>query len=100
MSDTSWIGMTAEAQVAEYLQNKDYEIINRNWKTRWCEIDIVAKKTKRIYFVEVKYRKNVMHGSGIEYITAAKTKQLRLAARFWVYENNWEGDYQIDVASV
>lgn len=97
---STYIGKAAEDAVAEHLKKFGFEILAQNWRTRWCEIDIVAQKDKVIHFVEVKYRKSARYGSGLDYITLSKTKQLKRAALFWISEYTWEGDYQIDVASV
>lgn len=93
-------GKAAEDVVASYLLKHGFAVIEQNWKTRWCEIDIVAGKNQVVHFVEVKYRRTTKHGSGLDYVTPTKAKQLRRAAEFWVHEHAWEGDYQIDVASV
>jgi len=97
---STFTGRAAEDAVAVYLAKNGYEILTQNWRTRWCEIDIVAKKHKIVHFVEVKYRKSATFGSGLDYITPTKTKQLKRAALFWVNEHAWEGDYRLDVASV
>jgi putative endonuclease len=93
-------GREAEAKAAAYLERRGYMVLQRNWRNRWCEIDIVAQGQECVHFVEVKYRQSATQGSGIEYITPRKIRQLRLAARHWVAENGWEGDYQIDIMSV
>jgi ribonuclease HII len=93
-------GRLAEDAAAEYLKSKGYEVMARNWRTRWCEIDIVAQKDKRIYFVEVKYRKSEAWGSGLEYITPKKLDQMRFAAEFWISSNNWNGDYSLSAIEV
>ena len=49
-------GAKAEKHVADYLVRNGFKIVASNWKTKWCEIDIVAKKDECVYFVEVKYR--------------------------------------------
>ena len=67
--NTTNIGNQAEVAVCEYLQAQGYKIMARNWKTKYCEIDIVAAQKKVIWFVEVKYRQTDSHGSGLEYIT-------------------------------
>ena len=77
------VGRTAEIATASYLLDKGYKIIHKNWRTRWCEIDIVAQKSDIIYFVEVKYRVSDRQGSGLDYITPRKLAQMRLAAEFW-----------------
>ncbi|MEX0932218.1 MAG: YraN family protein [Candidatus Saccharimonadales bacterium] len=94
------IGQAAENLVSEYLENLGFEILHKNWKTRWCEIDIVAKRGERVHFIEVKYRKSHLQGTGLEYITQTKAKQLKQAARWWISENEWQGDYQIDAAGI
>lgn len=94
------IGESAERIASNYLTKLGFKILSRNWKNRWCEIDIVASKDKRIHFVEVKYRKNVAYGSGLDYITKAKAKQMQFAALQWVTENDWQGDYQLDVIAI
>lgn len=59
-------------------------VINRNWKTRWCEIDIVAGKGGVLYFVEVKYRSGSGQGGGIAALTSTKHKQMYFAAEYYM----------------
>lgn len=80
-------GRYAENMAANHLRGLGYEIIDRNWRTRWCEIDIIAVKDKVIYFVEVKYRKNSLQGGGLDYVTDTKKKQMRFAAEYWRVSN-------------
>ncbi|MDB5160800.1 MAG: Ribonuclease [Candidatus Saccharibacteria bacterium] len=98
--NTTGIGKEAEDAAAAHLTKQGYEILARNWRRRVCEIDIVAKKNKVVYFVEVKYRTSEAQGSGLEYITPQKTRQLKFAAQQWIAESEWEGDYRILAASV
>jgi uncharacterized protein (TIGR00252 family) len=93
-------GRQAEAAAAEYLRNKKFKILAQNWRTRWCEVDIIAQKKKTIYFVEVKYRQSDRQGSGLEYITPRKLGQMKFAATFWVAQNNWHGDYSLAAIEV
>ena len=93
-------GQLAENKVADMLQSGGYLILDRNWKTRKCEIDIVARKDNCVYFVEVKFRTSVAQGSGFEYITSAKLRQMEFAANYWVAVNKWAGEYMLSGASV
>lgn len=93
-------GHEAEKVAAQYLQGQGFKIVDQNWRTRFCEIDIIAGKGKTIYFVEVKYRHTSRQGSGFEYITARKLKQMRFAAAIWVRDHKWSGDYQLAAAEV
>lgn len=88
-------GRTAESAAAEYLKANGYEILQQNYRTRYCEIDIVARRDNTIYFVEVKYRQNVSHGGGLDYITPKKLKQMSFAAQLWLSDHDWSGDYSL-----
>lgn len=93
-------GHTAEEAAAQYLERHGYEILDRNWRTRACEIDIVAKKAKTISFVEVKYRQNAAQGDGLDYITIAKLKQMQFAAEMWMTRHDWKGDITLAAIEV
>lgn len=97
---TTTTGRQAEAAVAEYLVQSGFKILAKNWRTRWCEIDIIAQKDKIVHFIEVKYRVSDTHGSGFDYITKHKLSQIKFAAHFWTAQSNWEGDYRIVAAEV
>lgn len=76
-------GRQAEAAAAEYLRRDGFEIRQQNWKTRWCEIDLVAERGGVIHFVEVKYRKNAEQGGGLAAITPSKLRRMHFAADVW-----------------
>ena len=97
---TTAIGQSAEAAVAKHLAQNGYKILAQNWKTKVCEIDIVARKDDVIYFVEVKYRGSAEQGSGLEHITPQKLNQIKFAVRVWCQNNDWEGDCRILGAEV
>lgn len=93
-------GHDAEKRAAVYLGQLRYKILQLNWRTSQCEIDIIAEKDGCIYFVEVKSRKSTNWGTGIEYITTKKLKQMHFAAESWVRSHAWRGDYQLAGLSV
>ena len=97
---TTSIGRAAEAAVAQYLKGQGFAIIAQNWRSRWCEIDIIAQKAKVVYFVEVKYRSSLSHGGGFEYIVPGKIRRMRFAAEFWTVQNCWEGECRLYAAEV
>lgn len=94
------IGYVGESAAVEYLMNKGFKIVERNWKTRFCEIDIVARIKDTVYFVEVKTRASARYGAGIEYITPKKLGQMSFAAEFWVQAHNWSGKYQLSAIGI
>lgn len=93
-------GHSAEVRASEYLKQLGFKIRELNWKTKYCEIDIVAEKNKAMYFVEVKYRRNNKHGYGLDYVTTKKLSQMRFAAEMWVNNHNWSGEYQLGAIGI
>jgi ribonuclease HII len=79
-TSTTVIGAKAESIVADYLKSQGHQIIARNHKTKFYEIDIVSTKADKIYFTEVKYRKNELRGTSLDQITSKKQQQMRFAA--------------------
>lgn len=98
--NTTQVGRQAEEVVALQLERSGYNILDRNWQTRYCEIDIVAQRGQTVYFVEVKYRSSSRQGEGLDYITPTKQKQMNLAVNFWTSNHYWQGDVRLVVASV
>lgn len=84
---TKQIGDKAEEVVAQYLKQNGHHIIERNWKTKFCEIDIVSQKDNTIYFTEVKYRKNANQGDGMAAITPRKLRQMKFAAKYFALKH-------------
>jgi uncharacterized protein (TIGR00252 family) len=93
-------GRRAEEVAAQYLLNREYAIVAQNWRTRYCEIDIVARRHHTVYFVEVKYRRSGRQGQGLDYITATKLQRMQFAAQLWVVKNCWAGDYNLAALEV
>lgn len=98
---TKQIGDSAENLAANYLSRLGHKIIDRNWKTKYCEIDIVSKYRQTIYFTEVKYRKKSDQGGGLAAITNKKLNQMKYAANFYIQSNHiLDTDMQLAVVSV
>jgi putative endonuclease len=99
MSTTS-TGRAAEQVAADYLVRQGYAILYRNWRNRWCELDIVARKAGTVHFIEVKYRASTAYGLPAEFINHDKSQRLARAALAWTQAHSYSGPYQIDVVSV
>lgn len=98
--NTSNIGQQAEGAATQHLQGQGFKIITRNYRTPRCEIDIIAQKDDCIYFVEVKYRASGNQGSGLDYVTLAKQKQMQFAAYLWTSEHDWAGEISLAAIEV
>lgn len=84
-SSTKAVGDDAETKAAEYLMRQGYAIVARNWKNKYCEIDIISQKEGTLYFIEVKYRSSTQQGGGVAAITPKKLKQMQFAAEFYLH---------------
>ncbi len=87
------LGRQAEGVAADFLRQRGFVVHAQNWRTRWCEIDIVARKAGCVYFVEVKYRGSTNWGTGLDYITVQKLRQMHFAAEFWQAAHKTNADY-------
>ena len=98
---TKTVGDRAESVVANYLKKNGHEIVERNWKTKFCEIDIVSSLGETIYFTEVKYRQTAAQGGGMAAITPKKLRQMRFAAEYYAVKNRAsDTDLMLAAASV
>lgn len=79
------IGDAAEEVVATFLEQEGHEVKARNWKTKYCEIDIVSRRAGTVYFTEVKYRRQENQGGGVAAITPKKLQQMRFAAELYAH---------------
>jgi putative endonuclease len=77
-------GAEAEALAAEYLRRQGLAIIERNYRCRFGEIDIIARDGATLVFVEVRMRTSSAYGGAAASITAAKRAKLMRAARSYL----------------
>jgi putative endonuclease len=97
------VGADGEAAVAQWYQAAGYEVLDRNWRVRDGELDLVVALAGTIVFCEVKTRRSVRFGLPVEAVTARKQQRLRLLATRWL---DGRGDtvrrraLRFDVASV
>jgi ribonuclease HII len=97
---TKKTGDRAERIVARHLEEQGHNILDRNWRTRFCEIDIISQQGDVRYFTEVKYRKNIKHGDGLAAITSKKLQQMKFAAELYMVKNPGHFQPSLAVASV
>ncbi|MCL2173688.1 ribonuclease HII [Candidatus Saccharibacteria bacterium] len=94
-------GHSAENVAADYLEKLGHQIIAQNWKTKFCEIDIISEYRKTLYFTEVKYRANARHGDGLAAITPKKLRKMRFAVDFYLLKNaDLVKDFDIKIAVI
>lgn len=95
------LGKLGEEKAAEYLEKYGYSIVARNARTRYGEIDIVARKGSFTVFVEVKTRRNRTYGYPEESVTVTKQEHMIHSAQAYLMAHpELGGDWQIDVMAI
>ncbi len=100
--DTRAKGRLGEQEAEKYLRMNNYQILAKNYYTRWGEIDIIArdKVTEELVFVEVKMRQSDIYGYPEEAVDERKMKKLAVAAERYVEQFKVEGDYRFDCLAI
>lgn len=94
-------GNRGEEIAAEYLKAHGFDIIERNFRIRGGEIDIIAIKDNTLIFIEVKTRTSSQFGTGFEAITPWKLKALIKSAQFYKHSHsNLPEAMRIDAVAV
>ena len=95
------MGVFAERLSAWYFRLKGYEILARNWRTRFGEIDLIARRGKTLVFVEVKARRNKKQGAPEEALTWHKRRRLfRLAEAYLASHPVEAQNFRFDLIAV
>lgn len=94
MSDHIDIGKTGETIAANFLIDKDYYILERNFRNRTGEIDIIALKGDTLIFIEVKTRTSINYGYAYEAVNKKKQKKIIKTAFYYIKFNRMKG-YQL-----
>ena len=99
---TSDIGFLAEKIVAEHLSSKGYLILDKNWRRKWGELDIVASKAGAVVFVEVKANKSASNFAPELRAGTEKLQKVFRTARTWLAYRKYppEQEGQIDIVLV
>ncbi len=94
-------GQNGENIAENYLKSIGYLIINRNYRCKQGEIDIIAKDNDEIVFIEVKTRSSIIYGKPAEAVNNYKQNHIKKAAEVYIYFNQLENFYiRFDVIEV
>lgn len=89
------IGNAGENKAVDYLIKKGYIILERNFRTPYGEIDIIAQKDGLTIFCEVKTRSSAKYGLGREAITKSKLSHMLKSAEYYIYNLELDDDTPI-----
>lgn len=91
------LGKTGEDLALDYLKSHGFFVLERNFISKFGEIDIIAKKGLNLYFIEVKTRSNLKYGEPFEAVNKRKIFYIKKASQYYLLKNNLE-DYKLKVA--
>lgn len=94
------LGAWGEERAAKYLRSKGYTILERNFRCRAGEIDIIARRGGIITFVEVKLRRDAEFAEAREFVTPAKQRRVILTAEYWLVSHRRELQPRFDVIEI
>ncbi len=95
------LGATGEELASAWYVERGYTVLDRNWRCREGELDLVLGTSAVVVFCEVKTRRSVAFGSPFEAVTVTKQRRLRVLAAQWLVGHPQRGmDLRFDVASV
>lgn len=101
MNQNQVMGKLGEDLATRYLEKKGVKILERNFRCRQGEIDIIGKEKKELVFVEVKTRSNQKYGKPAEAVTPIKRKHINRAIEFYLYTHQLTNEQvRIDIMEV
>ena len=93
-------GAEGEQAAADFLIAKGFEILQRNYRHKRSEIDLIVTKDNWLIFVEVKLRGSAKFGHPEEFVDAKKEKKILEGASHYLHETNWNGNVRYDIVAV
>lgn len=93
-------GYLGEVLARKYLEKKGYKILEQNYRTRWAEIDLIAKKKEVLVFVEVRTKVGEQFGAPEETLNFRKLQKVRRNAISYAAYIKWNKLYRIDAVCI
>ena len=94
------IGRIGEHYATEFLISHNYEILERNWRFKKAEIDIIALLNNCLIFIEVKAKTYTSYGQPEESISEKKEAMIMDAAQRYMESINYEWEVRFDIISI
>jgi putative endonuclease len=93
-------GKKGEELAAKFLEEKGFEVIERNFRWKRYEIDLIVKKEPFLIFVEVKTKTNTSYGLPENDVTPQKAAQVMAAAEEYIYQTGWKKEIRFDIVAI
>lgn len=93
-------GEDAENACCKHLKKQGLKLLDKNFRCRFGEIDLIMLHKTTLVFVEVRFRQSSLYGGGLESITPAKQRKLRRSAEYYLQQNPQYENARFDVVSM
>ena len=95
------LGRTGERLAAAQLEQSGYTILERNFRCRYGEIDLVAEHEADLVFIEVKTRRGMSHGLPEEAVNYRKQQKIIQVSQYYLFQHDYAlRDWRVDVVAV
>lgn len=94
------LGAWGEAQAAEYLRKKRYQLVAAGYRCRYGEIDLIVQNRTYLVFVEVKLRKSDRFAKAYEFVDRHKQDRIRTTASIYLSQNPTPLQPRFDVVEI
>ena len=100
MGRNNLVGAWGEALAAEYLRKKRYQLLATGYRSRFGEIDLIARTGKFLVFVEVKLRRDASFARAREFVNRAKQDRIRMTASIYLSRHQTHLQPRFDVIEI
>lgn len=100
MASHNELGKLGEELAVEFLQKNAYEILDRNWRYKKAEVDIIARKGETLAIVEVKTRSTDAFGDPQDFVKPKKIKLLVEAVNNYVLSKDLDVEVRFDIIAI
>ena len=100
MGNNLSFGQRGEQLAARYLQQKGYQIKQRNYRYGKTEIDIIAEHESKLVFVEVKARSSADFGMPESFVTRRQEANIIKAANQYLHATQWPNNIRFDIVAI
>ncbi len=100
MTEKIKTGEEGEQLAAAMLEEKGYTVLERNYRHKRSEIDLIVRRDNWLVFVEVKTRTSDAFGFPEEFVDAKKKQKIFQGADYYLFITNWSGNVRYDIVAV
>ncbi|WP_233899892.1 YraN family protein [Tenacibaculum piscium] len=100
MAQHNELGEKGEQLAIEYLEKNGYKILEKNYRYKKAEVDIIAEKDGFLVVVEVKTRSSTYFGNPQDFVNPKKIKLLVYAMNHYVHQKNIDLEIRFDIIGI